>query len=439
MSYVDPPKGRKMTPKGQMSSSGSGPAIMMMPPYIRATFMPDPPLKPLPPPRRRRPKFYRKDHISLDMKSNPIKAKQENFIKYRKVNAIIFVSSSAFCSIDLKNYSNGITGISDYISQFERSFTRDEISRKQNKTLIMTRVTHRSSQHKDNIARNIMEYKSNQRSSGGEYSGMNCYNTLFVGRLAYEVTERRLLRELEYFGPVKDLKLIVERDAVHKANDETNIKRNYKTKSKGYAFVEYEHEEDMKRAYREADAMKIEGREVVVDVERGHTVSNWLPRRLGGGLGGSRIGGKLENVNIPGRFDPSKPHVIQPGILTPSPGYFGAHTSVFPFPGDPTRGGEYFGEIPSQVSPLGYGAGECRRHDRGPPLGHSVYGFVRHGYTGGRFLNRPHAGCYGNISSIGRNGQPPNNRLNRDRDRAMRRRRSSSCSPDWKEDRRRRY
>ena len=51
---------------------------------------------------------------------------------------------------------------------------------------------------------------------------------------------------------------------------------------------EYEHEEDMKRAYRAVDGMKIENREVVVDVERGHTVPDWLPRRLGGGLGGTR-------------------------------------------------------------------------------------------------------------------------------------------------------
>jgi len=288
MSYVDPPKGRKMTPKGQMSSSGSGPAIMMMPPYIRATFMPDPPLKPLPPPRRCRLKFHRNDHTSLDMKSKPIKSKQENFIKNGRADARIPVGSLKFYSINIKNYSNEVTGVSDYISQFQRLSTPDKFSRKQNKTLKMTRVTRRATQHKDKISPIIMEYKNNQRSSGGEYRGMNCYNTLFVGRLAYEVTERRLLRELEHFGPVKDLKLIVECDAVHNVNDETIIKLNYRSKSKGYAFVEYEHEEDMKRAYREADGMKIEGREVVVDVERGHTVPNWLPRRLGGGLGGTR-------------------------------------------------------------------------------------------------------------------------------------------------------
>lgn len=34
-------------------------------------------------------------------------------------------------------------------------------------------------------------------------------------------------------------------------------------------------------AYKHADGKKIDGRRVVVDVERGRTVKGWLPRRLG--------------------------------------------------------------------------------------------------------------------------------------------------------------
>lgn len=34
-------------------------------------------------------------------------------------------------------------------------------------------------------------------------------------------------------------------------------------------------------AYKGADGRKIAGRRVVVDVERGRTVKNWRPRRLG--------------------------------------------------------------------------------------------------------------------------------------------------------------
>lgn len=42
-------------------------------------------------------------------------------------------------------------------------------------------------------------------------------------------------------------------------------------------------------AYKQADGRKIDNRRVLVDVERGRTVPNWRPRRLGGGLGSSRI------------------------------------------------------------------------------------------------------------------------------------------------------
>ena len=43
-------------------------------------------------------------------------------------------------------------------------------------------------------------------------------------------------------------------------------------------------------AYKHADGRKIDGRRVLVDVERARTVKGWRPRRLGGGLGGTRKG-----------------------------------------------------------------------------------------------------------------------------------------------------
>lgn len=54
-------------------------------------------------------------------------------------------------------------------------------------------------------------------------------------------------------------------------------------------------------AYKHADGKKIDGRRVLVDVERGRTVKGWLPRRLGGGLGGTRRGGPEVNVKHSGR------------------------------------------------------------------------------------------------------------------------------------------
>ena len=178
-------------------------------------------------------------------------------------------------SFPRKKLRAGLSGVSSFVSHFERSNPPVRAVHPTPKALRETKRKAAQKDHEAKLAPLIEAYRREQKKCGGEHptSGMNCYNTLFVGRLAYEVTERKLLREMEQFGPVKDLKLI------------TSATSN---KSRGYAFVEYQHEEDMKRAYRGADGMRLEGRPIVVDVERGHTVPNWLPRRLGGGLGGTR-------------------------------------------------------------------------------------------------------------------------------------------------------
>ncbi|KAL0449959.1 UNVERIFIED_CONTAM: U1 small nuclear ribonucleoprotein [Sesamum latifolium] len=112
------------------------------------------------------------------------------------------------------------------------------------------------------------------------------YKTLFVARLNYETTESRIKREFEAYGPIKRVCLITDK--------ETN-------KPRGYAFIEYVHTRDMKAAYKQADGKKIDNRRVLVDVERGRTVPNWRPRRLGGGLGTTRVGGEEANQRPPGR------------------------------------------------------------------------------------------------------------------------------------------
>ncbi|KAL8123803.1 U1 small nuclear ribonucleoprotein 70 kDa-like isoform X2 [Apium graveolens] len=112
------------------------------------------------------------------------------------------------------------------------------------------------------------------------------YKTLFVARLNYETTESRIKREFEAYGPIKQVHLV--------ADKETN-------KPRGYAFVEYMHTRDMKAAYKQADGRKLDNRRVLVDVERGRTVPNWRPRRLGGGLGTTRVGAEEVNQRYSGR------------------------------------------------------------------------------------------------------------------------------------------
>ncbi|PRW61455.1 U1 small nuclear ribonucleo isoform A [Chlorella sorokiniana] len=99
------------------------------------------------------------------------------------------------------------------------------------------------------------------------------FKTLFVSRLSYDVTERKLKREFEEYGPIKRIRLVHDKNT---------------GKPRGYAFIEYEHKDDMKQAYKMADGRKIEDKRCLVDVERGRTVPNWRPRRLGGGKGGER-------------------------------------------------------------------------------------------------------------------------------------------------------
>ncbi|BFZ16082.1 hypothetical protein BsWGS_19120 [Bradybaena similaris] len=117
-------------------------------------------------------------------------------------------------------------------------------------------------------------------------STSNPFRTLFIARINFDTSESKLRREFEVYGPVKKICVINDRNT---------------GKPRGYAFIEYEHERDMHSAYKHADGHKIDSRRVLVDVERGRTVEGWRPRRLGGGLGGTRKGGPDENTRFSGR------------------------------------------------------------------------------------------------------------------------------------------
>lgn len=121
-----------------------------------------------------------------------------------------------------------------------------------------------------------------------------------MGRLSYDTSEKKLRREFEQYGPIKSVKMVLDNDG----------------KPRGYAFIEFETETDMTLAFKQADGKKVDGRRILVDVERGRqdshslehmthtklislilahsniminrTVRNWYPRRFGGGLGGRK-------------------------------------------------------------------------------------------------------------------------------------------------------
>ncbi|CAE6341250.1 unnamed protein product [Rhizoctonia solani] len=92
------------------------------------------------------------------------------------------------------------------------------------------------------------------------------YKTLFISRLSKNATEDDLRKEFGSYGRIERIRLV----------------RNKRGASRGYAFIVYDREKDMKAAYKEADGISILGKRILVDVERGRTVRGWKPRRLGG-------------------------------------------------------------------------------------------------------------------------------------------------------------
>jgi hypothetical protein len=99
----------------------------------------------------------------------------------------------------------------------------------------------------------------------------NSYTTLFVGRLAPSITDEHLQEFMSQFGMVKMTRVVYD---------------PMDGSSKQYGFVEFADELALQKAFREADGVELHGQPIVVDVERGRTVSSWIPRRFGGGLGG---------------------------------------------------------------------------------------------------------------------------------------------------------
>jgi len=95
-------------------------------------------------------------------------------------------------------------------------------------------------------------------------------NTLFIGNLDTKISEEELKRKFEDYGNVLSIKI---------------IKNEKKKKDFTYAFVEFEKHKDFKFAYQNANGRRIGKSNVIVDYERGRTVSHWKPKRLGGGLG----------------------------------------------------------------------------------------------------------------------------------------------------------
>lgn len=163
-----------------------------------------------------------------------------------------------------------LTGCAEHVEYFssekppKREYWESPKERKERRT------RDKMAEHKEELKKLIAKYDPHKDPNAHG----DPFKTLFVARISYDTTEKKLKREFEVFGTIKRVKMTYDK----------------KGKPRGYAFIEYEHERDLKNAYKQGDGKKIDGRRVMVDVERGRTVEGWVPRRLGGGRGPGRVG-----------------------------------------------------------------------------------------------------------------------------------------------------
>lgn len=215
-------KERAFTPKGQMSGSNDCAPISSLQKPIKDMFDPIPPIKHFPPEKRAPPRQYTGLAAFL--------ASQPNLFETTPPPAREPFISPKECKEQLKQ-------------------RRKEEHQRQNDILAAD-----------------WDPQNNPKATS------NAYSTLFVGRLSYETTDKKLKREFEQIGPIKNICLVQDLEG----------------RSRGYAFVEFEREDDVTVALRRMEGKKIDGRRVILDVERGRTVRSWRPARLGGGLGGRK-------------------------------------------------------------------------------------------------------------------------------------------------------
>lgn len=80
---------------------------------------------------------------------------------------------------------------------------------------------------------------------------------LFIGSLAYATTDDTLLAHFAGIGPVASAKVIYNRDDSGSQGT-----------SKGFGFVEYENDEDAKKAIEQLDNSELDGRTIHVNEAR---------------------------------------------------------------------------------------------------------------------------------------------------------------------------
>ncbi|KAH6564430.1 hypothetical protein BASA82_000849 [Batrachochytrium salamandrivorans] len=119
--------------------------------------------------------------------------------------------------------------------------------------------------------------------------------TLFVGRLAPTVTQDILADTFRCHGTLIKTRIVV------------NIVTG---QGRGYGFVEFADSRSADQAIRACNGMLLHQQRILVDTEHGRRVSGWVPRRLGGGLGGKRGSGQMRFGGIDAPFRVQRPQLM---------------------------------------------------------------------------------------------------------------------------------
>ena len=155
------------------------------------------------------------------------------------------------------------SALAQYMLQFPRGTPNRHLA-------AYSSVRHTQQQHRTQLAAERSKWNPHNDPHSG---GTDPHATLFVARLPYAATEVDLQRAFSAFGSVQHVRVV----------------RGNAKGSRGYGFVVFSDPSACRLAVRETGVhrgVEIMGVRCLVDVERARAAEYFLPRRLGGGLGG---------------------------------------------------------------------------------------------------------------------------------------------------------
>ena len=134
------------------------------------------------------------------------------------------------------------SGVAKYLGLFETTAPPARVVHETPRDKREKRKKLKQEAHQRSLEEEIKQWDPHKPSSAvAAVTTKDAYKTLFVARLSYDTTEETLRREFEAYGPVSRIRVVHKRDKddILTGSDEGDAPR-------GYAFVEFEKEEDMR-------------------------------------------------------------------------------------------------------------------------------------------------------------------------------------------------